>query len=285
MAIHLNYAQVGGIGLSKAFDETDERTYFDGTFTSDTLDTEERIVHASNFPDIVTQITTGVRILDSHKHQTNGIGKTVAAQVNQSQVDGSFYILKGAKIDGKWEDMRLDDQSYPTTKQWIIGMKDGMIDKMSMGWYAERNVCNICQGTIYRASCYHYPGETYNITNKETGEESIIKATFTCYGITVVEMSLVYFGANPDARLIAKAKALAANNRLDADQIDRIESKLQTAIVSNERSYFMPYSEEQKAEIAAIVKEAIAEASPPETAAPGAAQILNITDPLSLIHI
>ena len=67
MAIHLNYAQVGGIGLSKAFDETDERTYFDGTFTSDTLDTEERVVHASNFPDIVTQITTGLRILDSHK--------------------------------------------------------------------------------------------------------------------------------------------------------------------------------------------------------------------------
>ena len=244
---HINYAHIAGVGTSKQFPETDERSYFDGAFTSDSTDTEDRIVHASNFDNIVSQISAGVRVLDSHKHETNGLGKTNYAQVQGNIVNGSFYILKGASIDGTFEEMRLDDQSYPSTKQWIIGLQDGMIDKLSMGWYADRNICNICQGTIYRYPCYHYPGETFAITDSETGEERLEKCTYTCYGITVVEISLVYFGANKDARLIAKAKALAADNRLTPNQIDHIETQLNTAIVNTERSYFdMPLTPEDK---------------------------------------
>ena len=40
----MNYAQVTGVGLSKTYPETDERTYFDAAgFTSDTIDVEDRI--------------------------------------------------------------------------------------------------------------------------------------------------------------------------------------------------------------------------------------------------
>ena len=281
---NLNHVQIGRVGTSKQFPETDERAYFDTeAFTSDTTDTEERIVHTSEHQSIAEQITNGVRVLDSHKHETNGLGQTNLARIENNKVPGSFYIFKGMEINGNFTPMPLDDQSYPTTEAWIMGLKDGFIKSVSMGWYAERNICNICQGTIYQYPCYHYPGETYNITNKETGEESIIKATFTCYGITVVEISLVYFPANPDARLIAKAKALASDNHLSSEQIDRIETKLETAIINTERSYFdMPLTPEDKTEIAGIIKTAIAETTNVTTAAPPVTQaatgMVTVTD-------
>ena len=134
MAQH--YAQIMGVSPSKAFEETKERAYFDGTFTSDSTDAEDRVVHSSNFESMVGQFAAGVRVLDSHKHETNGIGKTVAAAVNGSQIDGSLYVLKGMEVDGEWQPMKLDQQSYPSTTEWLIGLKDGMIDKLSMGWHA-----------------------------------------------------------------------------------------------------------------------------------------------------
>lgn len=270
----IQYAYISGVSASKDFDETTERAYFDGTFTSDSVDSEDRIVHATNFPSIVEQVKAGVRVLDSHKHETNGIGKSVAAVANGNQVDGSFYILKGAEIDGEFVDLELEGQSYPTTKSWLIGLKDGMIDKLSMGWYSERNICNLCGNSIYSYPCRHWPGERFPVTDEMTGEERMEKCTYTCYGITVVEMSLVYYGANPDARLVEKAKALAADGHFSREQIDRIESKLNVAIVSNnERSYSVPLSTEDRNEIAGIVKtqiETAISAIQPPAAAPAA---------------
>ena len=261
MATHLYYAQIMGVSPSKSFEETKERAYFDGTFTSDSVDAEDRVVHSSNFESMVGQFTSGVRVLDSHKHETNGIGKTVSAKVNGSQIDGSLYVLKGMEVDGNWQPMRLHDQSYPSTTEWLIGLKDGMIDKLSMGWHADKNVCNLCGNSIYSYRCGHYPGESYPITDPETGVDSVEKCTYSCYGVTVVEVSFVYFGANSDARLVAKAKMLASNGSFNPDQIDRIESKLEVAILDDKkrRVFDMALTAEQKQEIQGIVTASVKE--------------------------
>lgn len=263
MENHKQYSPLIQVASSKRFPETDTRKYWDGVFTSTSTDTDYRHIPESEFQNIINGFTAGLRILDSHKHQTQGMGKTTHAERQGNEIHGSFYILK---------DLKLEGQSYPNTTEWIKAIDDGLADKLSMGWYAERKICDISGESIYSYKCPYWPGERYMVTDPETGEEEMRTATYTCYGITPVELSLVYFPANPDARLIAKAKALAENNLLNPDQIARIESELNTAIIDTERSYFeMPLSPEDKKEIAAIVREVNKETAgdpPVATAAP-----------------
>ena len=259
--MHLNYAHIAGVAQSQTHPETDVRAYFDGTFTSSAVDTEHRVVHPSNFPSIVEQITAGVRLLDSHKHDTNGIGMSVAAMAMEDKVNGTFYILKGEMSEGVLIPMELESQSYRTTGSWIMAVKDGMANKLSMGWFSERDICNLCGESIWRYPCRHYPGERAPVTNDETGDETMEVCTYSCYGITAVEVSMVYFGANPDARLIAKAKALAPE--FSSEQIDRIESQLKVAIVENNRSYFEMTDKEIQAAIADGIKTAMEKQNKP----------------------
>ena len=288
----MHFGTISHLAVSKAHAETETRAYFDGGFTSTTKDMMYRTIPETEFPTIITAFTAGLRVLDSHKSNNNGLGKTVAAVQSDQIINGTFYILKGMEIDGNFEKMLLDDQSYPNTQSWIMGLKDGMINTCSMGWYSDRNVCNLCQERIYSYKCNHYPGENFPITDKETGEESIQLCTFSCYGITPVELSLVYFPANPDARLVAKAKAMA--DSFSNEQIDRIESQLKTAIAPERSNFPMKLDAEAQEHVASIVAEslkpiteklnAIGQATPPaavQTAAPAAITedgAYNITD-------
>ena len=271
----MHYGSISSIAASKAYAETETRAYFDGTFTSTSEDMMYRTIPEPEFPKIINAFTTGLRVLDSHKSNNNGLGKTVHGAQAEQTIKGSFYIFKGMDIDGNFEKMRLDDQSYPDTLSWIMGLKDGMIDKCSMGWYSDRDICNLCDQPIYSYKCRHYPGERFPITDTDTGEESMQLCTYSCYDITPVELSLVYFGANPDARLIAKAKAMA--DSFTSEQIDRIESQLKTAIAPERSNFPMKLDTEAQAHVASIVAEslkpitekidAIGQAAPPAAVA------------------
>ena len=275
------------IAASHKFKETDTRKYWDGVFTSTTTDMLHRNIPESEFSNIINGFTAGLRILDSHKAETQGLGKTEHAEQQGAQIQGSFYILK---------DLPLEGQSYPNTDAWIKAIDDGLADKLSMGWYSGRDICDISGESIYSYKCPYYPGERYLVTDPETGAEEMKTATYTCYDITPVELSLVYYPANPDAkvadpRLIEKAKAMA--HTFNPEQIDRIESQLKTAIAKPERSFYMPLDNEAQQQVAKIVADAIKPISdkveglekPPAAtqtaAAPGvieAEQNYNITD-------
>lgn len=251
----MHFGTISHLAVSKAHAETETRAYFDGGFTSTTEDMMYRTIPETEFPTIINAFTTGLRVLDSHKSDNNGLGKTVAAAQADQIINGTFYIFKGMEIDGNFEKMRLDEQSYPDTLSWIMGLNDGMIDKCSMGWYSERDICNLCQEHIYSYKCRHYPGERFPITDEENGEENMNVCTYSCYGITPVELSLVYFPANPDARLVAKAKAMAES--FSNEQIDRIESQLKTAIAPERSNFPMKLDKEAQDHVASIVAESL----------------------------
>ena len=284
---HTQYSPFIHIAASQKFEETDTRKYWDGVFTSTSTDMLHRHIPESEFTNIINGFTAGLHILDAHKSETNGLGKTTHAEQQSAQIHGSFYILK---------DLPLDGQSYPNTDAWIKALDDGLADKLSMGWFSGRDICDISGESIYSYKCPYYPGERYLITDPETGAEEMKTATYTCYDITPVELSLVYYPANPDAkvadpRLIEKAKAMA--HTFNPEQIDRIESQLKTAIAKPERSFFMPLDNEAQQQVAKIVADAIKPISDkvegltttaptsPQVAAPGvieAEQNYNITD-------
>lgn len=253
----IQYAGITQVAASAHFESTDEREYFDGIGTSPTPDAYDRIVSADSMPQIATDFAEGRRILDSHKHETNGIGQTTRGEVIKTIIDStehpvvhfSGYILKGLKLDG---------QTYKSTDDWAKVVKDGMANAWSIGFTSERDICNLCFKPIFRYPCRHYPGEYETITNTETGEEEEVKCTYTCFGCRLVEISFVYYGANPDARLIRKAKALAEDNVFQPQQIERIENRLNVAILETNRSYFdMALSSEDKTEIGGIIAEAL----------------------------
>ena len=283
MENHKQFSPFIHIAASKRFDETDERKYWDGVFTSTTTDMLHRNIPESEFTNIINGFTAGLRILDSHKNETQGIGESNHAEQQGAEIHGSFYVLKNLSLEG---------QSYPNTNDWIKAI-DNFAKKLSMGWYSGRDICDISGESIYSYKCPYYPGERYLITDPQTGTEEMRTATYTCYDITPVELSLVYYPANPDARLIAKAKAMAAS--FTPEQIDRIEHQLKTAIVDTERTFFMPLDNEAQQQVAKIVADAIkpitekvegletpaAPAAPQTAAAPGvidAEQNYNITD-------
>ena len=274
----IQYASILNVAASSHFESTEKREYFDGIWTSPTPDSYYRIVSADSMPQIAIDSQNGVRVLDSHKHHTNGIGQTVRGEVIKEIVDGteipkvagSAYILKGLKLDG---------QTYQSTDDWAEVVKDGMANTFSIGFYSERDICNIDGTDIWSYKCRYYPGEWYDITDPETGEEKRVQCTYTCFGSRMVEVSFVYAPANPDARMIRKAKTFAENNQFSTEQIQRIENRLNTAILEPTRSYFdMPFSPEDKTEIAAIVKTAMQEAQTAAPPAPAGQRTLNITD-------
>ena len=271
-------APIINVASSAYFENTEKREYFDGIGTSPTPDAYGRVVSADSMPQIAIDFSNNLRVLDSHKHDTNGVGQTVRGEVIKEIVESveipkvhfTAYILKGLKLDG---------QTYQSTDDWAEVIRDGMANSFSIGFFSERDICNICQLPIFSYKCRHYPLEWAEVTDPETGEEKRVQCTYTCFECQAVEVSFVYSPANPDARLIQKAKALAENNLFLPEQIQRIENRLNTAILEPTRSYFdMPFSPEDKQEITAIVKTAMTEAQTAAPPAPAGQRTLNITD-------
>lgn len=259
---HINYGMVSDISTASGYTDTDTRAYFTGYLTSSNTDRDYRVIPETEHDTIVAQLKAGVRVLDSHKHDTNGIGKTVDAVRDGNRIKVTWYILKGTMgEDGKLIPLKLESQSYQTTMDWIATLKDGMTNKLSMGWYCEQKICNICNCEMdnYRSGCRHYPGEPAKVRDKETNEEKEIIATYRCVGVTVIEMSLVYFASNPDADMEEKARYLAENNYLSEKQVASIETQLNTELIPKDRRNEMPLNEEQQKEINAAVEKAVKE--------------------------
>ena len=62
------------------------------------------------------------------------MGKTVDAVSKAIVSQCTFYILKGMlDAEQKLQPLMLDSQSYKSTLDWIATLRDGMVDKLSIG--------------------------------------------------------------------------------------------------------------------------------------------------------
>ena len=145
----------------------------------------------------------GVALKDHHAYRSFGYGRSndaVLTDKNELMID--FYILKDMEYEGQGREFR-------SSEKLIRAIEGGLINQVSVGFFGEREVCNLCQREIRRwywwdnaesdEYCTHKPGKKYDV-----GDGRMQTATYTVYDAHLKEVSLVEFGSNRDTAIEKK---------------------------------------------------------------------------------
>ena len=138
-----------------------------------------------------------IQFKDSHRMgQGFGVSLDGAFNASEDYVSGDFKLMRGYD---------LTNASYPTSDQFIAAIADGIITRVSVGFSGGKHICNICDTEWFRQSCYHWPGRTYTLIDKN-GKERQVECIVTIDDARLVEVSAVSKGSNPDAMITEKAE-------------------------------------------------------------------------------
>ena len=145
----------------------------------------------------------GVALKDHHAYRSFGYGRSsdaVLTDKNELMID--FYILKNMEYEGQGREFR-------TSEKLIRAIEGGLINQVSVGFFGEREVCNLCQRELRRwywwdntdsdEYCTHKPGKKYDV-----GDGRMQTATYTVYDAHLKEVSLVEFGSNRETAIEKK---------------------------------------------------------------------------------
>lgn len=145
----------------------------------------------------------GVALKDHHAYRSFGYGRSsdaVLTDKNELMID--FYILKNMEYEGR-------DREFRTSEKLIRAIEHGLVNQVSVGFYGERAVCNLCERELRRwywwdnvdsnEYCTHKPGKKYDV-----GDGRMKAATYTVYDAHLKEVSLVEFGSNRETSIEKK---------------------------------------------------------------------------------
>lgn len=145
----------------------------------------------------------GVALKDHHAYRSFGYGRSsdaILTDKNELMID--FYILKNMEYEGQGREFR-------TSEKLIRAIEGGLINQVSVGFFGEREVCNLCQREMRRwywwdnpdseEYCTHKPGKQYDV-----GDGRMQTATYTVYDAHLKEVSLVEFGSNRETAIEKK---------------------------------------------------------------------------------
>ena len=154
-----------------------------------------------------------IQFKDSHR-MGQGFGVSTDGTYNASEdyVSGDFRLMRGYD---------LTNASYPTSDQFISAIADGIITRVSVGFSGGKHICNICDTEWYRQSCYHWPGRTYTLVDKN-GKERQVMCIVRIDDARLVEVSAVSKGSNPDAMITEKAERCFREGNLPDDVRDEL---------------------------------------------------------------
>ena len=214
----------------------------------------------------------GVALKDHHGYKSFGYGRSgdaVLTDKNELMID--FFILKNME----YSDYSLQ---FKSSALLIRAIEHELVNQASIGFFGEREICNLCNLPIRRYSywdweperegqCTHKMGKKYE--NKDGKMET---ANYTVYDAHLKEVSLVEFGSNrhtsiekkremrsfmeellmTDQEWIAKLRdALDIPEIRSTDEPDEALQKLQTEVTGLRQK-----NEEQKDEIADLQADA-----------------------------
>ena len=176
----------------------------------------------------VAEATVGVVTMDSHNHQC-GLGNTREGRLKDEQVWADLTVVPDTPLSAL--------ASYPNTDIFIKMIRRGKIRDVSIGASGGTWECNICMRDMWRSGrCIHWPGIVYHIDQDDGSVKEI-----TCIAIIkdahLSEVSFVYSGANPDAKIIEntdlviqRAKLHADDGHLDQKQLTYLNKRFGAAL-------------------------------------------------------
>ena len=137
----------------------------------------------------------GVALKDHHAYRSFGYGRSAnAVLTDKNELLIDFYILKNMDYEGARE--------FKSSEQLIRAIEHELVNQVSVGFFGEREICNLCNLPRRRYSyweweperegqCTHKMGKKYDV-----GNGRMEKATYTVYDAHLKEVSLVEFGSN-----------------------------------------------------------------------------------------
>ena len=151
-----------------------------------------------------------VALKDHHGYYSSrsfGYGRSAEATLtpdNRLLID--FFILKGMEYGGS-------SRQFTSSEQLIRAIEQDLINQVSVGFYGERELCNICNLPVRRYNfwdwewdikqdperCSHKMGKEYDV-----GNGKMETATYTVYNAHLKEVSLVEFGSNRNTSIEQK---------------------------------------------------------------------------------
>ena len=142
-----------------------------------------------------------------------------------------FFILKGMEYNGS-------SRQFNSSAQLIRAVEQDLINQVSVGFFGEREVCNICNLPIRHSNfwdwewdikhdperCPHKMGKEYDV-----GDGKMETATYTVYDARLKEVSLVEFGSNRQTSIEQKREMRSFMEELlmtDQEWIAKLRDKL-----------------------------------------------------------
>ena len=171
----------------------------------------------------VAEATAGVVTMDSHNNQC-GLGNTRNGLLKEEQVWAELTVVPDTPLSAL--------ASYPNTDIFIKMIRRRKIRDVSIGASGGTWECNICERDMWRSGrCYHWPGIVYQIEQDDGSFKEM-----TCIAVIkdahLSEVSFVYSGANPDAKIIEntdlvihRAHCHANDGHLDQKQLTYLNKR------------------------------------------------------------
>lgn len=218
----------------KTFD-TNPPYFWRDVISSDVIDSYFTRMHKTTLQSFADGATRGVSFQYSHDWEKLGLGWSLLGHFNKLPkpeiTDGTepsmetltdFFTVPGLKMN---DQMATDD--------FILGVDTGILNDVSVGFFAGAIKCGICGGDMYNGwfgiwgrECNHFPGRTYTdpyIDEKGNAFGGDVLATAWIMDGVLSEVSQVFDGACPGAGHL-KAQLWADNNLLDGRDIRDLEA-------------------------------------------------------------
>jgi hypothetical protein len=208
----------------------DERPpfFFTAEISNSRVDAYSTVMEASTLRNFATEAAAGVSLQNSHNTRELGFGRSVSGRViggqgnSISRVEADFLMLSGLNLNGVDTDHVRD------------AIRARLIADMSVGFTGGETRCSICGrdmggwGWLFGDddACPHFSGETYDLVDKKTGKKTGEKSVAIGHieNAHLVEVSLVYEGATPNAGII-KAQRAAEAGKLPPATARRLEDR------------------------------------------------------------
>ena len=195
---------------SDSHDDTDALFYALAIASTDEYDSYNSRMHAgTTLKNMRDALNVGVPILEAHNYYRGmPLGQSVRGTLKRqpNRVVAEFFITKGLGLSGSF---------YSSSDAIVRAIETNAIRDVSVGIWGGEDICDICGLNITRwwldywagnDYCPHIPGQEYE--DDDTGE--MVTCTYTIMDAELLELSLVWAGANPSAEIIEKAETLLA---------------------------------------------------------------------------
>lgn len=198
--------------------------------TNNRVDSYYTRMNKSSLTNYTADATEGRSFQNSHNTDELPLGRSLWSEMG---IQPSALVL-GDEFGGGSDDLIEVAAAFYTapnlrltgvnTDDFIRGVKLGLINDVSIGFYHAHYTCSICGLDLFDWDCPHIPGFSYNVTDN-AGKVTGTRVAFAWIDdARLAEVSAVFKGSTPGAAVL-KAQVEAEGGRIAPVERKSVESR------------------------------------------------------------